>query len=225
MFDLLAQEALAAGNDIFLFSNSDILMTPETIAAIQAAAAEGCKAQVFSRMDFDGQTGSDTTMVYHGQDSFAVDARWWMENRWRFRPYVIGETSWDNVFMAVMVSHAPTRLHNRATLTRHEKHEIIWYHSPFRAHNLLLLTLDSYYHEDWCRYCDGLRVLRAGGGVGDEAQEEALRRDSFRLRPGWRTRLVYRGRVARAFAQQWLARAKGGRFGIPPYRSVYRPAP
>ncbi len=222
MFDLLAREALAAGNEIFMFSNSDILLTPETIAAVLAAAEEGCKAQVFSRMDFDGKTGADAAMIFPGQDTFALDARWWLENRWRFRPYVVGETSWDNVYTAILVLHAPTRLHNRATLTRHEKHEVIWFQSPFRPHNLLLLTLDSYYHEDWCRYCDGLRVIRADGLAGDEAQEEALRRDSFRLRPGWRTRLIHAGRVVRAFVREWLARARRGKFGVPPYRSVYR---
>ncbi len=221
MFDLLAREALATGNDLFMFSNSDILLMPETVAAVFAAAEEGCKAQVFSRMDFDGQTGLDVEMMYPGQDTFALDARWWMENRWRFRPYVIGETSWDNVYTAIMVMHAPTRLYNRSTLTRHEKHQVIWYDSPFRAHNLLLLTLDSYYHGDWCRYCDGLRVLRANGRAGDEAQEETLKKESFRLRPDGRTRLIHAGRVGRAFAREWVARARRGKFGLPPYRSVY----
>ena len=224
MFDLLAREALAAGNEIFMFSNSDILLSPATIAAVFAAAEEGCKAQVFSRMDFDGKTGRDVALIYPGQDTFAVDARWWMENRWRFRPYVIGETSWDNVYTALMVLHAPTRLHNRETLARHEEHEVIWYDSPFRAHNLLLLTLDSYYHGDWCRFCEGLRAIRTDGFAGDPAREEALRRESFRLRPSWRTRLIHVGRVARAFARQWLARVRRGKFGVPPHRSDYRHA-
>lgn len=223
MFDLLAREALAAGNDLFMFSNSDVLLTPETIAAVHAAAEDGCQAQVFSRMDFDGKTGADIAMVYQGQDAFAVDALWWMENRWRFRPYIIGETSWDNVYTAILVCHARTRLHNRTTLARHEEHEVVWYDSPFRAHNLLLLTLDSFYHGDWCRFCDALRVLRPGDLAADETQEEALRRASFRLRPDWRTRLVHVGRVVRAFMREWLARARRGKFGVPPYRSEYEP--
>lgn len=224
MFDLLAHEALRDGNDIFMFSNLDILLTPATIAAVMAAAEDGCKAQVFSRMDFDGRTGADIATVFQGQDAFAVDARWWLEHRWRFRPYIIGETSWDNVYTAIMICHAPTRLHNRETLARHEEHEVMWYDTPFRAHNLLLLTLDSYYHGDWCQFCDALVALRADGHFADEAQEEALRRGSFRLRPSWRTRLVHVGRVVRAFVKQWLARARRGRFGVPPIRSIYEPA-
>ena len=221
MFDLLAREALAAGNDIFVFSNVDILLTPDTVAAIHAAAADGCRAQVFSRMDFDGKTGADVAMIYPGQDTFAVDARWWLDNRWRFRPYIIGETSWDNVFTAIMLCHAPTRLHNRETLARHEEHDVIWFDSPFRTHNLLLLTLDSYYYLDWCQFCSGLRVLRPDGVAGDEAQEAAWRQSSFQMRPPLRNRLIHVGRVARAFAQQWLARARRGKFGVPPHRSVY----
>ena len=224
MFDLLAQEALAAGNDIFMFSNLDILLTPATVAAVHAAAEEGCKAQAFSRMDFDGPTGADICLLYPGQDTFAVDARWWLENRRRFRPYVVGDTSWDNVYTAIMVTHAPTRLHHREALTRHEDHDAVWFDSPFQAHNLFLLTLDSHYHRNWCTYCNTLRTLRPDGHAGDQAREEELRRESFAARPDWRARWVHAGRVGRAFARQWLARARRGRFGLPPYRSVYHPA-
>lgn len=223
MFDLLAREALAAGNETFVFSNSDILMRPETIAAIHAATAEGCKAQVFSRMDFDGKTGRDLRLIYPGQDSYAVDARWWLENRWRFRPYVVGETSWDNAYTSIFVCHAPTRLHNRVPLTWHEDHDTIWHNSPFQAHNLFLLTLDSRYYHDWCVYCDGLRALRTDDQPGDDAREDRLR-ESFRsTRFGWRKELVHAARVARTYGREWLARARRGRFGVPPHRSVYEP--
>ena len=222
VFDLLAREAVSAGNELFAFANADILLSAEMIAATRAAAAAGCQAQMFSRMDFDGETGTDLEIIYQGQDAFVLDARWWLENRWRFRPYIVGDLCWDDVYTSILLCHAPARLHNRAALVRHERHATAWHDSPFSAHNRFLLTLDSHYFSDWSRYCDRLGELRVIGG--GEAQEEALLQASFTLRPVWRERLKCLGRSSRAFGRQWLAGARHRKFGLPAWRSVYPPA-
>jgi hypothetical protein len=190
VFDLLAQEALAAGNELFAFSNADIILTPEMIA----------------RMDFDGETGADGEIIYQGQDTFVLDAQWWMENRRRFRPYILGESSWDNVYTSILLSHAAARLHNFPALIRHERHANAWYDSPFGAHNRFLLKLDSYYFTDWCNYCLQLDHVAADDWP---AREPVLRKTSFTLRPSWRERLKCVARAARAFGQQWPAPPAG----------------
>ena len=86
---------------------------------------------------------------------------------------------------------------------------------------MFLLTLDSHYHADWCTYCHELKALRTDDQPGDPAREDALRESFHRTRPGWRKAMVHGGRVARAYAKEWLARARRGKYGPPPGRSVY----
>ena len=220
VFDLLAREAIAAGNKLFAFANTDIVLTPGMVTTVFAVAAEGCKAQVFSRMDFDGPSGADLEMIYQGQDLYVVDAAWWMQNRWRFRPYIIGGGVWDMVFTPILLCHAAGRLHNREALIRHERHANSWLASPYLAHNMFLTTLDSCYVSEWSNYCNRLGELRSAGA--GPAEESALLASSFTLRPPpWRTRLKHAARSLRAFGRQWLAGARRGRFRVPPYRSVY----
>ena len=48
-------------------------------------------------------------MVTAGQDMFVVSVQWWQRNRSRFRPYILGEACWDNVYTAVMMCHSRRR--------------------------------------------------------------------------------------------------------------------
>ena len=220
VFDLLAREAISAGNRLFAFANTDIILTPAMVAAVFEGVAAGCQAQVFSRMDFDGASGKDLEIIYQGQDLFVVDAAWWLQNRWRFRPYIIGGGVWDMAFTPILLCHAAGRLHNRSAYIRHERHANSWLASPYLPHNMFLTTLDSRYLSVWSDYCNRLDELRRTDI--DPGREAALLEHAFTLRPRpLRARLINLARAGRAFARQWLAGARRGRFRLPPYRSVY----
>ena len=224
LFDRLAREALTAGHEVFAFANADIVLPPPVIPFALACAAEGSKAQAFSRLDFGGDTGRGDEMIYPGQDVFVIDVRWWLDNRWRFRPYIVGEVGWDNVYTSILLRHAPgARLHNRAGHVRHERHVSVWDDSPFAPFNTFLITLDSHYFRDWCDYCQELKRLRGGDEVAEETLEAVAQRRAFAWQPDWRARLVHRGRVARAFLALWWAGLKQGRLALPVRRSIYEP--
>lgn len=230
LFDALAHQALAAGHERFAFANADIVLGPSFVETVRAGAAAGSRAQVFSRVDFPGEIAGNEEMIFPGQDVFVLDVRWWLDNRWRFRPYIIGEVGWDNVYTSILLRHAPgARLHNRVGHARHEIHENAWYASPFEPYNTFLITLDSYYFRDWCEYCGELRRLRGGGllgggALGDEAAEAAAQLAAYSWRPDVRARLVHWGRVTRAYARLWGAGLRRGRARLPERRSTYAPA-
>ena len=220
VFDVLAREAISAGNALFAFSNTDIVISPDMIATALAGAAAGYKAQMFSRMDFDGATGADRTMLYAGQDAFVLDAAWWMENRRRFRPYIVGEPWWDNAYTAILMYHAPAMFYHHAALMRHEFHATVWRDSPFAPYNLSLLFADSYYFINWYHYRVKVEELRAQN-AGD-AQELALQKVAFMVRPTLREQCIYRAHDLKGFVRQWLAGIACGRLRPPPRRSVYQ---
>ena len=228
LFDALARAALAAGNEFFAFANADVVLLPSFVDTVRADAAAGSRGQVFSRVDFPGEeVPGEEEMIFPGQDVFVLDARWWLDHRWRFRPYVIGEVGWDNVYTALVLRHAPgARLHNRVGHARHEIHENRWYASPYEPYNTFLLTLDAYPFGDWCEYCGELRRLRGGGllgggPLGDEAEEAAVQGRVFTRPADRRGRLLHWARVARTFARTWWAGVRRGRLRPPEQRSVY----
>ena len=156
MFQRLAEQAVGRGHRYFGFVNSDIVVAQE---AIELAGA-GKPATIFSRMDFDGPTGNSLGMLIYGADLFIVDAPWWLSKRRLFRPYVVGDSCWDNVYTAQLLCHADGVLLNRRPLIRHERHEAAWRDSPFAGYNHFLAALDASYFSLWAGYIHHLRELR-----------------------------------------------------------------
>lgn len=179
IFNALAARAAELRLPYFAFVNSDILVSQE---AVDAACAGRARAHVFSRFDFDAADGRDLGAVPWGTDLFVVEARWWLTNARRFRAYILGEPVWDNVYTSKLLCHAGAVLHNRAPLIRHEAHPAAWRQSPYAQYVRLLAALDAPYFSLWVEYINRLQRLRAAGVV--EAEEMALQRDVFRLRPG-----------------------------------------
>jgi len=168
VLDALAAIAQREGCRSFAYVNSDIIVTP---AAVKLVAAGEHQAYAFSRMDYDS-TGRDTGLILTGFDAFAFDVAWWRENRHRFRPYILGEPCWDNVYAAQLMCHGNGRLVNRGASIRHEIHSTAWGAGAFAEYNGFLATLDARYFTLWARYHTRLAEARARGA--SEAEERAI---------------------------------------------------
>jgi len=180
MFTRLAERAASVGARYFAFTNSDIIFTP---AAIERVLRGDHRVYAFSRTDVDAGTELDLSPLLHGVDAFAVEARWWLDHRSRFRPYVVGESLWDNVYAAQLLCWAGGVLLNREPLVRHEVHAIVWKDSPFAEHNGILAALDRMYFSRWVLYANRLDTLRReAGGLADAGEEMRVQQEAF---SGW----------------------------------------
>lgn len=201
MFQVLGEEAVKRGHRYFAFSNSDILVCQE---AIDLMLSGGLESYIFSRVEFDGRTGENLEVLIYGADCFAVEASWWARNRVPFRPYVVGEPCWDNVYAAQLLCHSRSVLFNRGSFIRHERHDIIWRKSPFARYTHYLATLDSLYFSLWCAYVRQLEELRAKQAT--EPEELALQGRVFRWRPTLWSRLTQWARATRAHWRHYWQR-------------------
>jgi hypothetical protein len=178
VFDALASVAADRGIAYFAYINGDIVVRPEAIDLIRRL---GRQTYVFSRGDVDDLAGAvagldvATTMMTAGQDMFAVSVDWWRRHAARFRPYILGEGCWDNVYTAAMMCHSDGVLLNREPHILHERHPTAWHAvTPAARWNGMLAALDGRYFSIWCRYWTGLEAARRRAASASE--EEALRR-------------------------------------------------
>ena len=185
VFDVLAHRARERGCTYFGYLNSDILVSS---AAIDYAINRRRQAYLFSRMDFDGETDQRLGMLLAGMDFFIVEARWWIDNNWRFRPYIAGEPVWDNVYAAILLCHADAILLNRDPYILHERHTQAWVKSPFAQYTRLLSALDAYYFSLWVKYFERVSELRSRDA--GEQEEVELQREIFKWSPSRSERVI-----------------------------------
>jgi hypothetical protein len=174
MLDVLSAEAGRRGCSRIALVNGDIIVSQ---AAVDRIATLARPAIALSRQDVGG--GEPDAMLLRGIDMFVFDVSFWRAERRRFRPYILGEALWDNVYAAIAVCHGGT-LVNREALITHERHPSAAA-SPFAQYGHLLATRDGTYFSRWCVYVDRAERLRAAGGTIEE--EDALQRAIF-TRPG-----------------------------------------
>jgi hypothetical protein len=186
IFDVLADLAARRGHRYFAYINADIVVTPAAVTAVRDLARE---TYAVSRGDVDAVLSAparvappDATIMTAGQDMFVVEVEWWRRNRSRFRPYVVGEALWDNVYTAIMMCHSNGLLLNREPLVLHERHPAGWHdESPSARYNGMLAALDSRYFSLWSQYWQRLTAARERGSGA--AEEDALRAEAFAWRP------------------------------------------
>jgi hypothetical protein len=158
ILDALAFEATARGLPWFGYVNGDILVSQ---AAVDWIVDGGKQACVLSREDFDRVTGGSRGILIHGIDAVAMTTAWWRLNRTRFRGYILGEPTWDNVYASIVLCHADAAIENARGLLRHEEHDSRWSQSPFAEYTQLLAAHDAPYFSLWCQYLDRLERMRA----------------------------------------------------------------
>lgn len=208
IFDALAAEAKRLQLPYFCFSNADIVFTQE---AVDWMIEGGKEAYILSRQDFDGGTGERLKMETAGTDVFTIATDWWGRHRALFRPYIAAEGIWDNVYTAVLLSHADAAIENRRPLVRHESHPPGPMPSlPFGQYMRMLAAFDARYFSSWCRYWDGLLRLREAGA--SDADEARLAREVFARSPSISDRAVQAGRDVKAWVRYhwWRLRAGAG---------------
>jgi hypothetical protein len=162
MCAVLAREAARRGADYFCLTNADILFSQDAIALMLTDGREG---YAFSRMEVDPTTGADRSIHAGGVDAIAAQPRWWLANRRRFRDFIIGESTWDQIYTSVLLRHADAVLLNVHPLIRHIEHPVMWSHQGgFADYNGYLGAVDSHYFTLWCEYhAERERWLRRGG--------------------------------------------------------------
>jgi hypothetical protein len=178
-FDVLARLAAQRGHRYFAYINSDIVVLP---AALEAVERHGLEAYAVSRYDIDDfdRPNGEGSILTAGIDMFVMSVAWWDENRRRFRPYVIGDACWDNVYAAVMMCHSDGLMLNRDRLLLHERHPGAWNDATATArYNGFMAALDARYFSLWCEYWNALERGRPGAS---EADERALRTRVFAWR-------------------------------------------
>jgi len=192
-FQRLAECARDEGCEFFGWVNSDVIVTP---TALELVRSKGQDAVLFSRMDFDPATGADLGIETGGIDAFFFSVAWWEAHATLFRPYVNSEAFWDPVYAAIALCRGRAFLENHMGLIRHEAHLKAWKDSPFAAYNQNLATLDSLYLNQWLRYRDRLREMRAAGCTLED--ELGWQFEAFRWPPSLVSRLWPAGRCLKA---------------------------
>ena len=171
MLDVLAAEAAHRGISRIGLVNGDIVVTR---AAIDRLNAIDAPFVAMSRVDV-GAGQAEAPMIY-GVDFMTVDTAFWARLRRLFRPYILGEEIWDNVYTAIGLCHGGVLL-NRERLVLHERHDTAKTRLPFARYVHLLAARDRAYFTRWCTYVARLEAIIADKGSADEAS--ALQRSVF----------------------------------------------
>ena len=193
LFDALADAARRRGLRQFAFVNADILVAQAAIDRIGGSALE---TLAFSRADLDPTSGQVVRTELAGIDLFAFDVDWWRRQRQRFRPYVLAEWCYDNVFAAIMMAHGRGAIENRAGEIRHEQHPPQPASGAYARYNFFLAALDAPYFDLWAKYVHTLETMRKAGA--SEADERAMAARMFVLKRSPLSAAWHAGRCARA---------------------------
>ena len=187
MFDVLARRALEEGCPYFAYVNADTVLSR---GALERIGADGADAYLLARTDIG--SGRPPGMLVAGMDGFAINAFWWISNRWRFRPYLLGEPVWDTVYSAKLACHGRASFVYSLGALTHERHERRWLEVPFASYVRYLSALDAPYFSLWCQFHDRLeREIGAGRGYGRAA---AIAAETFVWRPSPAARAVHASR-------------------------------
>lgn len=180
LFEVLAGLASTRGHRYFAYINSDVIVRPEAIDAVKREARETlaiCRHDVDSVDDL-----RDATPLLAGIDMFVFSVDWWQRHQRRFRPYIVGDACWDDVYTAVMMCHSDGVILNRDPLILHERHPTAWNGAtPSARYNGFLAALDARYFDLWCTYFYRLEQARAAGA--SQEAEQRLREEIFVWRP------------------------------------------
>jgi glycosyltransferase involved in cell wall biosynthesis len=194
VFDLLARRALEEGCRYFAYVNSDTVLSQELVNRISGGEND---AYLIARTDVGD--GRPPAVLISGVDGFAIHAEWWIAHRWRFRPYILGEPVWDNVYAALAVCHGRAEFVYGTGALTHERHPTQWVASPFASYVRYLSALDAPYFSLWCAYHDRLNAEIDGGRGFGAATRIAL--ETFVWRPSPLERAIQASRCVKSWVR------------------------
>ena len=192
MFDALAEAARDAGCRYFAYINNDIEVTS---VAVERILTGGRPAYAFSRVDLEPETRAELGVQLFGLDAFAIDVEWWARARRRFRPYIVGEPCWDNVYAALICAHGRGEVVYEQPGIFHEQHPQAWNDGPFAEHNGFLAALDAPDFSRWVKYVTQLEA-RISAGLPVDVGPLLEKLADARLSPG--EQMVHAARKLRA---------------------------
>lgn len=162
----LGAEAHRRGSEYFCFTNSDIVFTQRAVDEMRDRGLEG---YVFSRMEVDAATDANLEINLGGVDTIATRPGWWLANAYRFRPFIVGESLWDQLYASILLRHADAMLFNVRPLIRHVMHPVAWSErGAYGDYNRYLAALDSHYFTLWCEYHAAREEWARRGGSEEE---------------------------------------------------------
>lgn len=174
ILDVLCRHAEARGCRHFLFANADIEITA---AAVELVARDPREGFALARTDFDPATRGSLGVMQRGTDALVFDTAWWRRHASRFRPYILGEPVWDNVYTAILLVHSNAAFANREGLLAHELHGMGQRNGAYDDYTWYLAALDRPYFSLWAAFHDGLE--RLGDAAAEASAVEALRMRIF----------------------------------------------
>jgi hypothetical protein len=192
IFAWLAARALHGGSRYFAYLNAEAGLRQDVV---DLARHDGRTAYVLARTSTD-DCGAPGELQLAGIDGLIIDARWWLVNAWRFRPYILGEPIWDSVYASLCLCHGNGVLVYRPGELIHEGHPVAWRDGPCQDYLRLLAALDAPYLSLWCRF--HAAAVESIGRVGGERDLQALARATFVWQPSRRLRLLQSARAFKA---------------------------
>lgn len=152
LFDGLFHVAIERNCTYFVFSNADIQLTADFCELVSTCDLDSL---IFTRQDYtESPESQDSKLFFRGQDTYAVRTKWWSENRHHFRPYIIGESLWDNVYTAKFARKGRSKIIYRKNLCLHQRHEQKWNPGSVfgRYNDMLRLRYDYLDYGMWSLY-------------------------------------------------------------------------
>lgn len=184
IFDVLAEEC----EDIFVFCNSDIVLTQTLFDYINSVDVE---AFGISRTDILSvktlSTDSDKVLKNlriepAGFDCWVVSKVWWKQNRHLFKDFVIGRPYFDVAFSIVMFLNSKNLFVNSKHLIFHVKHKSSWEGGKDKSYSFNEIQAKTHYVELWKIWdeCCGSTFLKRpdwGKFLQIRSDEEQILRD------------------------------------------------
>ncbi len=186
LFDLAADYAREHGWEWFVVTNSDIIFTAAFIEELRRLMRAGFETAAVSRTEAargNGDHGLVPGKVeMGGNDVFCCQTAWWLANRQRFQPYILGERVWDHAFVAVMASHSRFHAFFQEGLCFHISHPVAWKTAgPYSDYNMNLFNgVDRPYQERYYPFIH--EVLNAPPGALTFEATQSLVDRHFRSR-------------------------------------------
>jgi hypothetical protein len=161
-FDILSNQDC----DYFMYLNSDTLPAKKLIKLILKGEYETYAVSRHEILPLENIQDDVTAYKIEiaGFDAWICKKQWWIDNRDKFKNYIVGNHLWDVDYAITMFKNSHGKLCNKEFFLAHEKHPIKWNDStPEALHNARLFDQTSF-HKQWKEFIWGNLINRQPHG-------------------------------------------------------------
>jgi len=167
IFNLASEWAEQNGAEWFAYANNDIIITPELVKTVFKLINEGAETIIVSRNELDSFNKASENipgyLEYCGFDVFFCNVGWWLRNKIRFHPYILGERAWDDAYASIMMFHSKGKILYINGLCLHIKHPTNWLEGVYASYNMSIYNgVDRGYRDAFNAFVDAV------GKIGTE---------------------------------------------------------